>query len=252
MSKSTSTAYLVLLLMLVCSVVALAFAVDVRVSDETGIRLDLPERVGSWQGRELVFCVQEDCRGMFFVDELADPHVCPQCGNPLSGMSYAEYIQLPRDTVIRKMMYVHPNGAVIHASYVLSGKERSSIHRPQVCLTNNGNEIVKTVKARVPLEGRDPLDVIVLDLVRSFKTPDGAQHASCAYYAYWFAAKNHETPYHLMRMFWMASDRVLRSTAHPWAYITVSGSRDPESDRHIDETRDFIRDFYPLITNRDS
>jgi len=252
MTKSTSTAYVVLLLMLVGSVVALAFAVDVHVSNETGIRLDLPARVGSWQGREILYCIQEECRGTFFVDDLADPDVCPDCGKPLGGMSYAEYIQLPRDTVIRKMMYVHPDGAVIYASYVLSGKERSSIHRPQVCLTNNGNEIVKTVKARIPLARRDPLDVIVLDLNRSFRAPDGTQHATNAYYAYWFAAKHHETPYHLMRMFWMASDKVLRSTAHPWAYISVSGNRDPGSDRHVDEARDFIREFYPLITNRES
>ena len=252
MLKSTSTAYVVLLLMLVCSVVALAFAVDVHVSDETGIRLDLPDRVGVWQGRGILYCIQEECRGSFFVDELADPDVCPDCGDPLGGISYAEYVQLPRDTVVRKMVYQHPGGAVVYASYVLSGKERASIHRPQVCLTNNGNEIVKTIRARIPLERHDPLDVIVLDLIRSFKAPDGTQHATSAYYAYWFAAKHHETPYHLMRMFWMASDKVLRSTAHPWAYISVSGQRDPESEHHVEEVRDFIRDFYPLITNRET
>ena len=252
MSKSTYTAYAALLLMLGGSVLALAFAVEVRVSDQTGIRLDLPDQVGPWRGREILYCVQEECRGTFFPDALADPATCPDCGEPLGGISYAEYQQLPRDTVIRKSVYTNPGGSVIYASYVLSGKERSSIHRPQVCLTSVGQEIIKSATTRIPMEQHDPLDVMVLDLVRRFQAPDDSRHIVNSYYAYWFAAKHHETPHHLMRMFWMASDKVLRSTAHPWAYISVSGDRNPASDRHVEEVRDFIRDFYPLITNRDS
>jgi hypothetical protein len=76
-------------------------------------------------------------------------------------MSKAERDLLPGDTVVLKKRYVDADGHTIFVSIVMSGRERASIHRPQVCLVGQGNEIVDSDVQAVPIAGREPLDVMV-------------------------------------------------------------------------------------------
>ena len=143
--------------------------------------------------------------------------------------------------------YLHPSGRRLYSSIVLSGKERSSIHRPQVCLVGQGNEIVKSTVIQVPLEGREPLDVMVLDMIRRVRVGDQTvEHPQ--YYAYWFVGKGRETASHIQRMIWMASDRIFRNVAHRWAYISVSGVREESGESHHQEVKGFLEDLYPQIS----
>lgn len=240
--------YFVIIGLLVLTSLALATTVDVNVSDTAGIRLVLPDRVGEWRGDEIRYCLNKACQHVWLASQLTNIEVCPACGGPLGGMSYTEKQLLPPDTVILKKRYTNPLGDSLVVSIVLSGKERASIHRPQVCLVGQGREIVKSRVVEVPMEGRPPLKVMLLDLLIHPRRISGPSQLRGEYYAYWFVGKDRETPFHLERMFWMAWDRIIHNVAHRWAYIAVAGDRSLSNNDHVEQVRGFIHDIYPYLT----
>jgi hypothetical protein len=247
METATLKPYFVTIGVLIAAVVLLSFSVDVRTSDEAGIRMELPDLVGNWTGQDMLFCQNPVCLREYRAGDLGGATRCPACGGELDHMTRSEKDLLPKDTQILKKDYRNPNGRGIYATVVLSGKERVSIHRPQVCLVGQGYKILRSHVVSVPLQGRLPLKVMVLDLLRVVRTPEGQTVEAPFYFAYWFVGKDRETPYHVERMLWMASDRILRNVSHRWAYIAVSGLRDPGSESYKAELLEFVQAFYPQI-----
>lgn len=228
---------------------ALVFKTGVANTDEAGIVLRLPDQVGDWRGADLLFCPDRACGGEYVAVELPDPTVCPKCGAALGNMNWAERAMLPADTGLVRKHYLRPgNRDSLHAAIVLSGNDRSSIHRPQVCMTAAGNEIVQERLIRIPLAGREqPLEVMVLDMDFAYRLPDGAPGTAHSYYAYWFVGKNRETASHWQRMFWMGYDRVVHGISHRWAYIALSGARTPGSDAHLQTIANFASQLHPAL-----
>lgn len=239
--------YLVVIALLLVTVGLLAFSGNVRVSDATGIKVYLPDRVGQWEGKELRFCQSRSCQREFTVDQLTDPMQCPVCGGVLDSMAMAEKDVLPKDTVILKKKYSRSDGDALFVSIVLSGAERASIHRPQVCLVGQGYEVVRSSVVKTPIENRYPLRIMLLDLLRKRKQSDGRMMEYESYYAYWFVGKGRETPYHLQRMMWMSSDRILHGVSHRWAYVSISGLRQDNSEEYVAMLKDFLKDLYPQM-----
>ncbi len=245
MEARTVKPHLIVLGLLALTSLALAFTVDVGASDEAGIKVFLPDQVGEWKGDELRFCQAPACQASIFLSDVKEGGLCPKCDGPLATMSKAEKDLLPSDTEVLKKEYRDARGRRMFASIVMSGRERASIHRPQVCLVGQGNEIVRSSVIQVPLDGREDLGVMLLDMLRRWRAPDGRQNEYNTYYAYWFVGKGRETPYHSLRMFWMASDRVLHNRSHRWAYISVSGDRAADEEDYRGEVTAFIRELYP-------
>ncbi|MDA3874859.1 MAG: exosortase-associated EpsI family protein [Kiritimatiellae bacterium] len=237
----------------------LLFTVDVAVSDQAGVKEHLPDTLDDqWTGHEVLFCQTPGCDRSWLARDIEPDaegnRTCPTnwqgepCGGELKTMSRGEYTVLPKDTVMLKKQYFHnqdPNNTVF-TSVVLSGRNRDSIHRPEVCMVGQGNVIEKSEVIQVPLPGREPLEVMVLHLSRKL-TETYTRHS---YYAYWFVGQDRETPYHLERLMWMSIDRLLRNVTHRWAYIAVSGEReaDLEDTGHYDEIREVVGKLYPEIT----
>lgn len=247
METKTLKPYFVVIGLLIATMVLLSVSVDVRSTDEAGIRLRLPEQVGEWTGQDMLFCQNPVCTREYRAGDLNGATNCPVCGGDLNHMTRAERDLLPKDTEIVKKDYRNPEGRGIYTTIVLSGKERVSIHRPQVCLVGQGYTILRSHVVSIPLEGREPLKVMVLDLLRRVRGPDGQPLDIPFYFAYWFVGKDRETPYHIERMFWMASDRIIRNVSHRWAYIAVSGLREVGSDSYEAELKEFVGNFYPQI-----
>ncbi len=252
MERNLLKPFLSITVLMTISVIALAYTVDVKLDFIPGVKMDLPKQAGDWEGNELQYCHNpEACdknyanKG-FLASELEIPDICPDCGEPLYPMSRAEYEQLPKDTEFVKSTYTNAAGTRVFASVVLSGTTRDSIHRPQRCLKGQGNLLDGEFTLEVPLEGRDPLKVRVIKNHRTFQTAEGpiTRHS---YYAYWFVGQDRETPYHLGRMFWLAWDRVIRSTANRWAYIAVSGEREEEGTEYEETIKDFVQSIYPYL-----
>ncbi len=258
-TKAGIRQYIILISLFGVTALLLGFTVDIRISDEAGVRTFLPDELGDdWRGYDVVFCHNKQCGRSWLKRELPTneegDYVCPrdyqdnECGGKLHPMAYGEWDNLPKDTTIFKKQYFNANVSNLTAfcSVVLSGQDRSSIHRPQVCLVGQGNEIVKQEPIDVNIAGGKPLGVMVLNLIKT--APNGAKFHT--YYAYWFVGKDRETPHHVQRMVWMGLDRIFRNVSHRWAYIAVSGNRpDPEDDsKHHEIIRDVVGKLYPQIT----
>ena len=249
MENRTFTPYLVLIGLMILAALALAFTVDVALSDQSGISMELPPSLdGDWVGDELRYSHDRDNPKQYRMSELELPNIDPDTGEKLFTMSYAEYEALPHDTLYVKSIYTNDVDQQVFVSIVLSGKERNSIHRPQRCLVGQGSTITATKYLKIPLEGRNPLKVCILETVRNYRDQEGTQKAYLGYYAYWFVGQGRETPSHYERMFWLAWDRVVHSVAHKWAYIAVSGQREgDESDAYKQEIIDFVQKLYPHL-----
>lgn len=242
------TPHLILIGLLVVTALALAFTVDVTLSDTPGVCMELPQQVDDWTGDELRYSHDRDNPKQYRASELDLPDIDPETGDKLYTMSYAEYEALPHDTEFVKSIYTNDVDGNVFVSIVLSGRERDSIHRPQRCLVGQGNTIIGNERFEVPLTGREPLEVDILKTQRRYRGEDGKMETYFGYYAYWFVGQNRETASHYERMFWLAWDRVIHSVAHRWAYISVSGERVGEDSEEYKETMtDFIQELYPHL-----
>lgn len=252
MERNLLKPFLSIVILMTFAIFALAFTVGVELDFMPGVKMELPEQVGGWEGNELRFChnpeacAREYRDAAFYINDLEIPDICPDCGETLFNMSRAEYDALPKDTEFVKSAYTNEAGTRLFSSIVLSGTARDSIHRPQRCLKGQGNTLDGEYTLEVPLEGRDPLKIRIIKASREFHTAEGVV-PYYSYYAYWFVGQDRETPLHLGRMFWLAWDRVVRSTAHRWAYIAVSGKREEEGTAYEADIIDFVQNIYPYL-----
>jgi hypothetical protein len=249
MELRSFTPHLTLIALMIVTALALAFTVDVTLDDRPGVRMALPAALeGGWAGDELRYSHDPENPKQYGVSELELPNIDPVTGEKLFTMSLAEYDALPHDTQFVKSIYTNDAGGRVFVSIVLSGRERDSIHRPQQCLVGQGHTIVNTTYMKVPLKGREPLRVAILETVRNYRDETGERKAYHSYYAYWFVGQGRETSSHYLRMFWLAWDRVIHSIAHKWAYIAVSGDRiDGSPDDYQKEIADFVQLVYPHL-----
>lgn len=256
------TPYLILIGLMIIAALALAFTVDVTLSDKAGVRMSLPAALdGGWRGDELRYSHDAENPKQYRVSELELPNIDPVTGDKLFTMSLAEYDALPHDTEFLKSIYTNDAADQVFVSIVLSGRERDSIHRPERCLVGQGSTIVNQhfwnvvmpEIVEVPLEGREPLQVAVLETVRNYRGADGERKTRYGYYAYWFVGQGRETPSHYMRMLWLAWDRVVNSISHKWAYVAVAGDRADETSKDYEkQIGEFVQKLYPhlLITQQ--
>jgi hypothetical protein len=134
-------------------------------------------------------------------------------------ISEGERVLLPSDTEIVKRLYTNDRHEQVNMQIVLSGVEHRSIHRPEICLkgqgwTISGGEIVKA-----PLKSGRNLSVMVLDISRPMRGPNGATLQLPALYAYFFVSKDAETPRHWDRLATTNLDLLFRNKSHRWAYV---------------------------------
>jgi EpsI family protein len=159
-------------------------------SPQAGVVMDLPEEVGGFRGKEV-------------------------------AATMGELATLPKDTQITRREYVDAGGDRILASIVLSGGEKRSIHRPEVCLPAQGWTMRGGRVEEIDLaDGRD-LEVMNLSLVRDIEVAQGDRRKLYANYFYWFVGSEVTTPHHWSRVFLTSLDRITKNLNHRWAYVIV-------------------------------
>jgi hypothetical protein len=130
---------------------------------------------------------------------------------------------LPQDTSYGQRLYTADDGFQALANVVLMGSSRSSIHKPQICLTGQGwtiNDAVSRVD-EVHLEKPFAYDLPVMHLVASRPVEvSGQKVTEQGVFVYWFVDADRYTPSHAQRMLWMARDVLFKSELDRWAYIT--------------------------------
>src|SRR5439155_18848941 len=91
---------------------------------------------------------------------------------------------LPRDTTYGRRYYQAPDGFWIKASIVVMGTDRTSIHKPQYCLVEQGWQIDRSEMIAVRIERPQPYDLPVMKLTASGiqETATGEQMVARAIY----------------------------------------------------------------------
>ena len=128
---------------------------------------------------------------------------------------------LPKDTTYGRRLYQAPDGFGVLMSVVLMGTDRTSIHKPQYCLTGQGWKIDRSEMTTIRVERPHPYDLFVMKLSATGiqETAAGVKAVRRGIYVYWFVADNELTADHLQRMWWMARDLIWTGTLQRWAYV---------------------------------
>jgi hypothetical protein len=137
-------------------------------------------------------------------------------------VSEAEKLILPPDTEFARKLYHSVEGDEIICSIVLSGAEKRSIHRPEVCLPGQGWTVKSAEVEPIRLPHERTLKVMNLTLQRQVQVSDKERRILSSYYMYWFVGKDTTTPYHEQRVWLSSWDRVFRGVNHRWAYVIVT------------------------------
>lgn len=167
-------------------------------------------------------------------------------------VSPSELALLPKDTEFAKKIYQDLSGNNLTAQIVLSGGEKRSIHRPEVCLPGQGWTIQSGEVIPITLATGRVLDVMKLTLTRKIEVAPGEQRTLKSYFLYWFVGKGTSTPYHWVRLAQTNWDMVVKKLQHRWAYVVVMApvmenfKRGAKTDEEtLDMLRDFIRQAVP-------
>lgn len=220
---------------------------EIRGGVDQPVTLDLPEELGPYFGESLLFCQRDQCLSQFLESGVTDPSVCPRCGGALDTISLGEHLLLPSGTPIFRKRYLLAQTPPVDVTVVFSGRERRSIHRPQVCLTAQGQSIQNEIEVDLSRTGREPLTYRLLDLYHEQTLPDGRTVPHRGLYAYWFFNPEVETASHVDRLVRMAFDNIVRNYRPRWAYVIVSSPQVGENDRPRDRIETVIHLLEPLL-----
>ncbi|MCX7865841.1 exosortase-associated EpsI family protein [Limisphaera sp. VF-2] len=130
---------------------------------------------------------------------------------------------LPPDTSFGQRHYKADDGFEVLLNVVLMGTDRTSIHKPQFCLTGAGWRIEETVRDRVRIPRPHPYDLPVVKLVAGREMSVQGQTVPVrGIYVYWFVCEDGLSgePTGFERMWWMARELVRRGVLQRWAYVT--------------------------------
>ena len=188
----------------------------------------------------------------------------PQAGSPrwriplpeqVAGMTSqevpaaeVELSALPADTSIGKRLYTATNGAPLLLQVVLMGRDRTSIHQPQYCLTGQGWLIEQTEEVRLPVAGPQPHEIPALKLTASkvFTTESGQRVPVRAIYVYWFVADGALTAHRSQRLRWMAEELLKTGTLQRWAYVACFAQCAPgDEDQTFARVKEFVAEAVP-------
>jgi len=161
-----------------------------------------------------------------------------------------EHDFLPKDTTYGRQQYLRAtDGFSAAISAVLMGTDRTSIHKPQFCLTGQGWTILKTETDTIPVQKPHPYSLNVMKLTTLIEVgPEGNKTRVSGVYVYWFVADGQLTPHHGERMWWMARDLLTKGTLQRWAYVTYFTTCHPgQEDEAYAKLKDFIAQTVPQI-----
>ncbi len=140
---------------------------------------------------------------------------------------------LPPDTTFGRRTYMTSDGlAPVSASVVLMGSDRTSIHRPEYCMTGVGWQILSQSMRSIPVRGGSypELQVQRFDMTREFEMPNGRRIRRNGVYVFWFIADGMRTPDHSERQ-WRGIREVLVRGVNPrWAYVSFFTSCEPGAE----------------------
>jgi exosortase len=132
---------------------------------------------------------------------------------------------LPADTGFSRKTYVSllDRRVQVFLSIVLSGRDRTSIHRPEICLVGQGWTITgrRQHAFRRPDDPKARVPATILRLEREITTTRGEKIKVPAVFAYWFVGADKVVGTNTERVVLTSFDRLRHLQAHRWAYVVA-------------------------------
>ena len=167
-------------------------------------------------------------------------------------VSSIEVQWLPPDTMYGRKIYHGPDPTGIMSgimtSVVLMGTDRTSIHKPQYCLTGQGESIVKSEVISIPIARPRPYELKVMKLSTVSQQPIGGGKFApvSGIFLYWFVADGQLTPYHGERMWLMGRDLLTKGLLQRWAYVAYFSRCLPGQENVLlERMKRFVSDSVP-------
>lgn len=179
-----------------------------RVVDENRLRILLPERVRDYDSQAV------------------EP-------------TEAELTMLPDDTTMARRIYTATDGFEIMLTVVLMGTDRTSIHKPEYCLTSQAWQIVDRSTISLDIERPTPYALPIREFVarRLIEQPDGSAAQVGGVYLFWFVADGRLTASHYQRLLSTTEDLLRTGRLSRWAYVscfaTCKPGREPEASARV-------------------
>ena len=157
---------------------------------------------------------------------------------------------LPPDTSVAMRRYFSlEKDWMVQQSVVLMGTDRSSIHKPQICLPGSGWNIdnAQSSKDTVRVQQPYPYDLPVMKLTCSKEVAqDGKTVVWRGIYVYWFVADHELTESHAARMWQIAAHLLRTGELTRWAYVSFFCPCHPgEEDATYGRMKEFIAASVP-------
>jgi len=101
------------------------------------------------------------------------------------------------------------------------GTDRTSIHRPEICLDGQGWQSGEPETLTVQMEEPHDYDLSVTRLLgsKSYKQSNGSVVELSAVYVYWFVSGDRLTASHQERFWYSLNDLVTTGVLPRWAYV---------------------------------
>jgi len=138
----------------------------------------------------------------------------------------AEKEVLPPDTGYSRKNYISTadRARQVFVSVVLSGRDRTSIHRPELCLGGQGWTIENRFLHKLRWSERDAILATVVHIRREVVTTDGQRRIVPSLLAYWFVGGESLVATQPAMLWRSAIDGVLHFRADRWAYVVLQTS----------------------------
>ncbi len=159
-----------------------------------------------------------------------------------------ELTGLPPDTSFGKRLYTAADGSPLLLQVVLMGRDRTSIHQPQYCLTGQGWLIEQTEEVRLPVAKPQPRELPALKLTASkvITLNNGQRVPVRAIYVYWFVADGAITAHRSERLTAMAKELLRTGTLQRWAYVACFAQCLPgDEDKTFARVKEFVAEAVP-------
>ena len=155
---------------------------------------------------------------------------------------------LPPDTGFSRKLYVDladPAKRVL-LSIVLNGRDRTSIHRPELCLVGQGWSIDRSSTRRFayPSNPDAGFEATVLDVHREVADSRGRRSVPNLI-VYWFVGDDRVVPTQVERMVYDAWNRVARGRAPRWAYVFLQTGAEDGRDAGLARVQAILSEALP-------
>lgn len=128
---------------------------------------------------------------------------------------------LPSDTSISRRLYRAADGFEAMVNVVLMGSDRTSIHKPEFCLTAQGWVIGQRELTPVSIPRPQPYELVVQRYTAraDLKDETGQVNTWSGIYLFWFVAEDKLTASHWARVTWSTQELLRRGVLPRWAYV---------------------------------